>query len=151
MFARLAVLLLLLPAAAHAQEPAVEAPAAKEAPEEAPSGPAAGTPEQVLRDSLLMMKAQKGTEWMDTLCTPGRCKTEFQRSELERYMLKQAQSTSKNCLHGDKDELQVKSVKGDPAADAKISITLVCSHSQYPPAAVLEKVDGKWYVTNIPW
>lgn len=113
--------------------------------------PADGTPEKALRDTLILIKAGKSTEWMDTLCTPGRCASTEQREELQAYMLKQALVSSKNCLHGETDALQVKSVKGNPATDAKVSITLVCTHTAYPPPAVLEKVDGKWYVTSIPW
>ena len=111
----------------------------------------AGSYEEALRESLLLMKAGDTKTWMSKWCTPIRCSNEAQREELEAYMLKQATQSSKNCLHGETDTVQIKSVKGDPAADDKLSVTLVCTHTKYPPPAVLEKVEGKWYVTSIPW
>lgn len=113
--------------------------------------PEKGSPEEALRESLILIKAGNAVGWMDTWCTPGKCASTDQRLELQAYMLKQALVSSKNCLHGESDALQIKSVKGNPETDARLSITLVCSHTAYPPPAVLEKVDGKWYVTTIPW
>ena len=113
--------------------------------------PATATPEQAVRQSLILMKQGKPDEWIKTWCTPARCETTKQKEELKQYMLKQAQQSSKNCLHGDEDALEVKGVKGDPETDPKVSITLKCTHTEYPPPAVVEKVDGRWYVTSIPW
>ncbi len=113
--------------------------------------PETATPEQAVRASLILMKEQKAEEWIKTWCTPSRCATEKQKEDLRRYMLKQAQLTSKNCLHGEHDELKIKSVEGDPATDDKVSIRVECTHSSYPPPAVVEKVNGRWYVTSIPW
>lgn len=135
-----------------AAEPAAEATPA-EAPEPAadPNAPAKGSPEEAIRESLLLMKAGETAKWMDTWCVPAKCKDEASRQELEAYMLKQATKTAGNCLHGDEGSIQVTSVKGDPATDSKLSIRLACTHTKYPPPAVVEKVDGKWYVSAIPW
>lgn len=115
------------------------------------SEPEKGSPQEAVRESLLMMKNQKGEEWMTKWCTPHACANEAQKADLRRFMLKQAQLTSKNCLHGENDALRIKEIKGDPEADTKMAISLECTHTRYPPPAVVEKVEGKWYVTSIPW
>lgn len=115
------------------------------------TAPEAGSPEEALRESLILMKKHEPRKWMDTWCTPSRCANPLQREDLEKYMLKQAQEGSKHCLFGDNDAMKIKKIKGDPAADEKLTITLVCSHTEYPPPALLEKVEGKWYVSTIPW
>ena len=110
-----------------------------------------GSPEEAVRESILLMKDGKADAWMSQWCTPKRCETSRQKDDLKKYMLKQAQLKSHNCLHGDDQAIRIKSVNGDPKTDAKLSIFLECTHTQHTPPAVLEKVEGKWYVTSIPW
>lgn len=115
------------------------------------TAPEKGSPQEAVRESLIMMKNQKGEEWLTTWCTPSACETETQKVDKRRFMLKQAQLTSKNCLYGEQDALHVKEIKGNPETDDKLAISLECSHTRFPPPAVVEKVEGKWYVTSIPW
>ena len=115
------------------------------------TAPEKGSPEEAVRESILLLMDGKADEWIKTWCTPARCQNKRQTDDLKKYMLKQAQLKSKNCLHGDDKALHISETKGNPDTDSKMSIRLKCSHTQFPPPAVLEKVDGKWYVTSIPW
>lgn len=115
------------------------------------SNPPAGSIEETIRSSLILIRDNKLDEWMKTWCDPMRCSTDQQKDDLRRYGLARAQKDAANCLHGKDDAIVIKRWRGDPAKDDTVTVYIACEEGRLPVPSTHTKVDGKWKVASFSW
>lgn len=114
--------------------------------------PAAGTPEESIRESLKLIRDGKLDEWISTWCAPEKCtNTPTAIDELKQFGLARAQKGAPLCLKGSDDSIDVTRVKGDPGKDTSVTVWIKCEESRLPVPATVKKVDNKWLVTSFSW
>ncbi len=117
------------------------------------AAPAAGSPEEAIRESLLLLRDGKGEDFIRDWCAPERCPSD-NAAALDGFRenaLASALKSAKTCLHGDTDEVIVKRTKGDPAAEGPVTVFIQCQDGRMPTPATVKKIDGKWRVSSLSW
>jgi len=113
--------------------------------------PAAGSPEEAIRESLILLRAGKQDEWISRWCDADTLCTTMGVPDLKRFALTRAESGVKHCLHAPDDSIKVTRTEGDAAKDTVVKIWIKCEESRMPVPSTQKKVGERWVITSFSW
>lgn len=113
------------------------------------AAPAAGSPEELIVKSLVLLKAGNIDGFIAQHCDPGYCNTGNIES-LKTYALKHAAEHAKDCLRENDTSIEVTRVRGDFSKDTRATIYVKCEPDRMPvPTNFLKQADGSWKISGV--
>lgn len=110
--------------------------------------PAAGSPEDMILQSLKLFRDGKADDFIAKYCDAVYCGA-GNLEQLRTYQLKHAMEHAKDCIHTG-DTLTVTRTKGDFKADTRATIYVKCEADRMPvPVNFLKQADGTWRISGL--
>jgi hypothetical protein len=111
--------------------------------------PEADTLEGMTVTAMKLVEEGKHDEWISQFCAPSMCEGPDTVVSVKRLNLASAQRTVKSCHEG--DNLVVTKVKGDRAADTRVTLYTWCGDGRMPAPVTWEKVGENWKIASFSW
>ena len=112
------------------------------------AAPAPGSPEDVIVNSLKVLRDGKIDTFISTYCDANYCNSNNIES-LKAYTLKHASEHAKDCLKAD-DTISI--TRTTEESDTRVKIFIQCEADRMPvPTTLVKDASGQWRINSVSW